>query len=117
MRQYGSVPPILSTAQAPAVSAATGLGTGGAGVQSQGSPSDGQGFGQVVVTAGLNAAVGGSVVLSYGSIPPTMFYAPSEAFQGFAVAGQGTATHTLTWTNQLSPNQPHRIAYEWSVSR
>jgi hypothetical protein len=112
------VPPILSTAQPPAVSAVTGLGTGGgAGVQSQLAPSDGQGAGQVLVRAGQDAALGGSVTLAYPQTPPTMFYAPSEAFQDFAVAGQGTSTHTLSWTNALSPNQVHAIAYQWSVSQ
>lgn len=118
MRQYGMVPPILSTAQPPAVSAATGLGTGGgAGVQSKGSPSDGQGFGHVDIQVGPNPATGGSIVLQFPTTPPTMVYLPDTVFAGFAVAGQGTQTHTLTWTNALLPNQRRRIDYEWSVSQ
>lgn len=118
MRQYGEVPALLSTASPPAVSSATGLGTGGGvGLDARLSPNGGQSFGQFLVYAGQDAAVGGSLVITYAQTPPTMFYAPSEAFTGFAVAGQGTTTHTLTWSNKLSPNKPHQIGYEWSVSK
>lgn len=113
MRQYGEVPPVLSTALAPAISAATGLGTGGgAGVQTP----DGQGWGAVIVRAGPGAPAGGSLTLVYPQTPPAMFYGPSEAFGTLAVAGQGTTTHVLSWTGTLTPNQPHRIAYEWGSS-
>lgn len=118
MRNYGAVPPVLSTAQPPAVSATTGLGTGGgASVQSMGSPSDGQGFGQVVVAAGLNASAGGSVTLVYATTPPTIFYAGTEAFGTLTVTGQGTTTHVLSWSTTLSSRRDHMIAYEWAVSQ
>lgn len=117
MRQYGMALPILSTAQPPAVSSATGLGTGGgAGVQSQLAPTDGQGAGFVELSAGVDAATGGSIVLTYPQTPPTMFYSAPEALPGFSVAGQGTTTHTLSWTGK-PPAGRHRIAYQWSVSQ
>lgn len=114
MRQYGEVPPWLSPAVAPAVSATTGLGTGGgAGVQTP----DGQGFGSIIVAAGPDAAVGGSITLVYATTPPTMFYAASDAFGTLTVTGQGTTTHTLTWTAKPSNRSDHLISYEWATSQ
>ena len=113
MRQYGEVPPWLSTAAAPAVSATTGLGTGGgAGVQTK----DGQGFGTVEIVAGNNAAVGGSVVLAFPSLPPLMFFSTTDAFGALSSANNPSTSITISWTAQLKPGR-HIINYEWAVSK
>jgi len=119
MRQYGEVPPVLSTAQPPAVSATTGLGTGGgAAVQSKGSPSDGQGFGHINIQAGSNPSASWSITLSFPQTPPTLFFAgDSGAALTFTVSGQGTQTITLSGSTAFGPNRRHTIAYEWSVSQ
>lgn len=118
MRSYGAVPPVLSTAQPPKVSGVTGLGTGGgAGVQSKGLPSDGQGFGYVDIMTGSNPSVGGNVALTFPAVPPTLAFAGDEAFGLLSIAGQGTVNIVLTWTPQLPPKRRLRIAYEWANSQ
>lgn len=113
MRQYGELPPWLSTAAAPAVSAVTGLGTGGgAGVQTK----DGQGFGEVCIVAGSNPSVGGSVVLAFAQVPPLMFFGAADGFGVLTATNNPSAAITLTWTAQLKPGR-HVIAYEWSNSK
>lgn len=120
MRYYGSVPPVLSTAQAPAVSATTGLGTGGgAGVFSKGTPADGQGFGWIELFAGVDAATGGSVTLVFATTPPLLFLSPNTASFGTLSAPNNDGAHTtivVSWTGKLAAGR-HRIDYEWSVSQ
>lgn len=120
MRQYGEVPPVLSTAQPPAVSAVTGLGTGGgAGVQSKGAPSDGQGFGAVEIIVGSNPSVGGSVTLIFAQQPPLLFIAGTDAF-GTITAPNNDGAHTtivINWTTQLQPGARMALHYEWASSR
>lgn len=120
MRSFGSVPPVLSVAQPPAVSAVTGLGTGGgAGVQSKGSPSDGQGFGSVEIIAGSNPSAGGSVTLIFPALPPLLFIAGTDEF-GTITAPNNDGAHTtitINWTGTLKPGQRYSLAYEWSVSK
>ncbi len=120
MRQYGEVPPTLSTAQPPAVSAVTGLGTGGgAGIYSGGSPSDGQGFGSVQIVAGSNPSVGGSVTLVFPQQPPLLFISGNGEF-GTITAPNNDGAHTtiaINWTGQLRPGEKFQLNYEWAVSK
>lgn len=116
MRQYGEVPPWLSTAAAPAVSATTGLGTGGgAGVQTK----DGQGFGAVEIIVGSNPSVGGSVALVFPQQPPVLFFSATDGFGTLSATNNDGAhtTITLNWTAQLQPGSRQSIQYEWSVSK
>lgn len=120
MRQYGEVPPVLSTAQPPAVSAVTGLGTGGgAGVQSMGSPSDGQGFGDVYVVVGANPSAGGSVELTFPTTPPVLFFSADEAFGVLTITGNDGLTDVILveWATTLQLGQRFRIHYEWETSQ
>lgn len=116
MRQYGEVPPVLSTNAAPQVSATSGLGTGGgAAVQTK----DGQGFGEVLVTSGSNPSAGGSVTLTFAQTPPVLFLAGDEAFGALTAANNDGAhtTFAISWATTLPPNRALRLAYEWSVSQ
>jgi hypothetical protein len=119
MRQYGSVPPILSTAQPPAVSATTGLGTGGgAGVQSPLKPADGQGQFYIDIQVGSNPSAGGSVTLVFPSMPPLLFIAGQTSF-GTITAPNNDGAHTtivVNWAGQLRANARMRIDCEWAVS-
>lgn len=116
MRQFGEVPPWLSTASAPAVSSVTGLGTGGgAGVQTK----DGQGFGAVEIVTGSNPSAGGSVVLAFAQQPPIMFFGATDGF-GTLTATNNDGAHmsiTLNWTAQLPPGRRLSIHYEWANSK
>jgi len=119
MRQFGSVPPVLSAAQPPAVSAVTGLGhRRRAGVNSKGSPSDGQGFGTIEIVAGNDAATGGSVTLIFPQLPPLLFIAATDAF-GTLTAPNNDGAHTtitINWTARLAGGR-HAIHYEWASSK
>lgn len=121
MRQYGEVPPVLSTAQPPAVSATTGLGTGGgAGVHSKGSPSDGQGFGVINLVVGSNPSVGGSVTVIFAQQPPLLFIAPNGDGLGTITAPNNDGSHTtitINWSAQPRANSRMAIDYEWASSR
>lgn len=113
MRQYGEVPPWLSAAAAPQVSATTGLGTGGgAGVQTQ----DAQGFGSVFVQVGSNPSGSGSITLVFATTPPTMFFS-WDSDVTLSVSGQGTTSITLSWASTLQAGRKNVISYEWSVSK
>jgi hypothetical protein len=116
MRQFGEVPPWLSTAAAPAVSAASGLGTGGgAGVQT----TDGQGFGEVRIVTGNNPSAGGSVTLTFPQQPPVLFLAGDEGFGALSAPNNDGAhiTFVISWATTLPPNRRLRIHYEWNVSK
>lgn len=119
MRQYGSVPPVLSTAQPPAVSATSGLGTGGgAGVQSRSQPSDGQGQFSVNIVNGSAVSVGGSVTLIFPQTPPLLFIAGSEVF-GTITAPNNTGSNTtitISWTGTLAPFSRLQLNCEWASS-
>lgn len=120
MRQYGEVPPTLSTAAAPSVSTTTGLGTGGgASVQTKGLPSDGQGFGDVVVMSGSNPSSSGSVVLTFPQTPPILFFAADEGFGALTVTGNDGAHTSITvaWSVTLPKSRRLGIHYEWNVSQ
>jgi hypothetical protein len=116
MRQYGEVPPWLSTAAAPAVSGASGLGTGGgAGVQTK----DGSGFGEIEITTGSNPGSAGSVTLAFGVAPPILFFGSSDAFGALTVTNNDGA-HTsinIAWNQQPPPGRKLAIHYEWLVSK
>jgi hypothetical protein len=117
MRQAGTVQPILGAGPAPVVSSATGLGTGGgAFVQAE----DGNGFGTIVCHIGAGAGAAPVLVLKYASAPPTMFYQHEDDLGSCVVTGQGTATHTLTFsgaTLMKHAGKNVRIAYEWATSK
>lgn len=120
MRQYGEVPPVLSTAQPPQVSATSGLGTGGgASVQSKGSPSDGQGFGDVFVTIGSNPSAGGSVELTFAETPPVLFFSADEAFGALTITGNDGMTDVILieWAGTPQLGQRFLIHYEWETSQ
>lgn len=119
MRQFGEVPPWLSSpANAPVVSSTTGLGTGGgAGVFTP----IGSGFGRIDVQVGSGSiSATPQIVLSFPSAnPPTLFFGCPDAMpnQNLTVTGQGTQTMTLSWTGlNLRPNSKHVVTYEWATS-
>ena len=116
MRQFGEVPPVLSTVPAPVVASVTGLGTGGgAGV----STPDGQGFGKVNVMAGVGPSAAGNVVLNSASNWPQMFVSGELSFGALTVSGTGTTSLTIAWTaaNLKNPTKPYELYYEWFSSR
>jgi hypothetical protein len=120
MRQYGSVPPVLSTATWPGVSATAGLGTGGgAGVQPKGGVGGGQGQFTVRITTGSNPSAGGSVTLSFPApLPPVLFIAGSDGF-GTISAPNNDGAHaafTIAWTATLPPNAEALLHCEWASS-
>lgn len=119
MRQYGSVPPVLSTAQPPAVQATSGLGTdGGAGVHSRLQPSDGQGQFSVDIVTGSNPAAGGNLSLSFPQTPPILFIAGSDEF-GTITAPANTGGNNVIgifWTAKLRPFARYQINCEWASS-
>lgn len=116
MRQYGEVPPWLAANNTPAVSATTGLGTGGgASVQTP----DSGGFGDINVSVGRGATAAGSIALTFPSAPATLFIAADEAFGPITQATVADVV-TISWTaaNFVAGNsKPYRIHYEWAVSR
>lgn len=118
MRQYGEVPPWLSTARPPAVTLAIGLGTGGgAGVQTP----DGSGFGTVRVRTGSNpSGIGGSISFKFpDGNPPPLFVSCSEGFGAVSVNGNDGSTDTVQvlWGAALPANSDLRIHYEWATSK
>jgi hypothetical protein len=112
MRQYGEVPPWLAAANTPAVSATTGLGTGGgASVQTP----DSGGFGEVFLQIGSNPSAGGSVALTFPSTPPTLFVSGSEEL---GTVTQATVSNvvTVTWAGTPRLKSKQQIDYEWASS-
>lgn len=114
MNSAGKARPVVTNA-APAVSSATGLGTGGgAGV----AENLGDGWGEINVKAGQGATSGPVLVLKYGTTPMTMTYAHESDLGTLVISGQGTATHTLTFSNaKLTAGAVYRVGYEWGVSK
>lgn len=109
MRQYGEQPPWLAATNTPAVSAVTGLGTGGgAGVQTP----DSGGFGDVPIQVGSNPSAGGSVDLTFPSTPPTLFISCSEGLVSVSQATVGNVV-TITWTGTPRLKSLQNIHYEW----
>jgi len=112
------VPPVLSTAAAPLVSATTGLGTGGG---ASVSTPDGQGFGEVKVFVGPGVSSTGSVTLVFAQTPPTLFYGLPPEFGTVTVTSQGATTQALSWTgatlSAARGSKPYTFSYEWSVSQ
>jgi hypothetical protein len=99
----------------PIVASVTGFGSGsGAFIASQGSGAD-QSQGLVIVQAGINPGVSGTVVLVFPVIPPSMFIAGE-----WCSVTQSLASHTLTitWTatRAILPNERLALAYQWSIS-
>lgn len=117
MRQYGEVPPVLSTIPAPTLSAVTGLGTGGgAGVFAPGN----SGYGYIDVMAGADATTGGSLVMNFagGVAPPTLFLSAPATFGTLTITNNATTAITVAWSGKPSSANPkHRITYEWAVSK
>lgn len=114
LRSFGAIPQTLAANNVPAVSATTGLGTGGgAGVQ-PGQTNGSQGT--VNILTGSNPSTGGTVALTFPSTPPTLFVAGSEAF---GTISQGTVGNvvTLTWTAKLQAATRHRIAFQWATNK
>lgn len=118
MRQYGEVPPWLAAVNTPAVSATSGLGTGGgAAVQTQGS----SGFGSVDVFAGVGVAASGSVTVVFpnGNPPPGLFWGADEAFGAISVDNSTPGQFVVSWTaaKMIPRSQRYLLRYEWSVSQ
>ena len=111
MRKAASAPAVLSAALPPAISATTGLGTGGGAAVQPTDPSEGV----IRVLAGPNASAGGSVTLTFAVSPPTLFVGGAgDKFGAISIAGQGTTSVTVSWTAQL-PQGEHRLDYEWAT--
>lgn len=116
MRQYGEIPPWLSTAAAPAVSSTTGLGTGGgAAVQTK----DGQGFGEVRIYVGSNPSTGGQIILTFPQTPPVLFISGDDGFGTLTVTNNDGAHTAITvaWAAKPPPNVQLRLQYEWATSK
>ncbi len=114
MRQYKEVPPWLAASNTPAVSATTGLGTGGgASVQTP----DSGGFGDVLVRAGSGVLAAGSVALTFLSAPPTLFISGDEEFGTITQATVADVV-TISWTGgtMIARDRPYRLHYEWETS-
>lgn len=114
LRSFGAIPQTLAANNVPAVSATTGLGTGGGASVQPGQTNGSQGY--VEVLAGSNPSTGGTVALTFPNTPPTLFIAASD---GFGTLSQGAVGNvvTLTWTAKIQASKRHRIAYQWSVNQ
>ena len=114
MRQYKEVPPWLAASNTPAVSATTGLGTGGgASVQTP----DSGGFGEVLVRGGVGVATSGSVALTFPSTPPTLFVSGDQEFGTITQATVGDVV-TISWTGgtMIPRDRLYQLHYEWESS-
>lgn len=114
MRQYGEVPPVLSTDPAPRVESTAGLGTGGgAGVQTP----DGSGFGGISIMTGSSPLANGNVQVGFSASPPALFISLPDDF-GTQTIVQAGSELTIAWSGAtLLPNHRYRIHYEWSISQ
>jgi len=114
MRSPATVVP-LPDANPPGIASATGLGVGGG--ASVFAPS-GSGSFDVILQLGAAPAATGSVVLKFGTAPPTLFVGAHDGFGTVTVSGQGTTTVTLSWTGaKLPANGRESIHCEWSTSK
>lgn len=116
MRKAYEPIPWLAALNTPAISAATGLGTGGgAGVQT----SDSSGFGDVFIYIGPGFTANGTIALTFPSAPPTLFISGDAAFGTLSQATVGNVV-TISWTAASFPSpgraKRHLIHYEWSLS-
>lgn len=115
MRQKGAVAPWLAASNTPAVSAVTGLGTGGgAAVQTP----DSSGFGEILVYPGAAPSAGGSVAITFPSTPPTLFIVGDDEF-GPVTQATVSKTVTITWTASHFVSKrtaPYVLHYEWATS-
>lgn len=108
--------PWLAADNTPAVSATSGLGTGGgAGVQTP----DSSGFGDIYVYVGAGVATSGSVALTFPNTPPTLFISADQAF-GTLTQATVSDVVTISWTGAAfkSPGggKKYNIHYEWLTS-
>jgi hypothetical protein len=104
--------------QPPAVSAATGFGTGaGALILNNGSDAD-QSQGLVAVKVGLTPAGTGTIALVFpGTIVANQYWIAADwCSQTSAVTTGHTLTITWTATRPLIPGEVLRMAYQWAVS-
>jgi hypothetical protein len=112
VKQAGAVHPVTAPVP-PAVSSATGFGTGGgAGIASQ---ADGA-IGDVPCVVGKSPSATGTVVLVFPSTPPTLFWT-ADGWATLSVGNTGL-TYTVTWTRTrtLVPGETVNIHYEWNVA-
>jgi hypothetical protein len=110
MRAAYEQPPVLAAANTPAVSATTGLGTGGG--ASITTPFSG-GSGDVLIQVGSNPSAGGTVALTFPSTPPALFISGSEGLGTVSQATVGDVV-TITWTGTPRLGSRQSIHYEWS---
>lgn len=112
MRKAYELPPILAPDNTPVVASTTGLGTGGASVQT----SDSSGYGDVFVYIGSGAASSGSVVLNFpNASPPQMFVSGDQAF-GTITSNLNGQILTISWTGAFylrKNSRVHVLHYEW----
>ncbi len=117
MRMAYEPPPWLAANNTPAISAASGLGTGGgAAVQT----ADSGGFGDVNVMVGKNYSAAGSVALTFPNTPPTLFISGEDAFGPVTQATVGNVV-TISWTaahfSAPGGGKLYKLHYEWAVSQ
>jgi hypothetical protein len=113
MKDKNKQPAIGTPANTPIVKSTTGLGTGGAGVDTK----DADVFGFVNVSFGVGYLAAGNVVLHFPvTPPPAMFVSGDDAFGSpitHSVAGNDL---TIAWTaahvGTPSPLQFYRLHYE-----
>lgn len=112
MRSNGEPTP-LPDGNAPAVSAASGLGTGGgAGVFTP----IGSGWGNVECQIGASPSASGSVTLVFPSAPPAMFVSGDMSF-GTVTGSLVGSTLTISWSGgNLKPGSRPKLHYEWNTS-
>jgi len=78
----------------PKVASASGLGAGGG----AGALGDSSANFTVLLHVGKAPASSGSVVLSFASLPATLFFGAEERLGTLSVSGQGTMSVTVSWT-------------------
>lgn len=116
MRRAYEPIPWLAAANTPAVSATSGLGTGGgAAVQTP----DSGGFGDIFLYAGPGATPTGSVSLTFPSTPPALFLSAEQTFGPITQATVGNVV-TISWTafapKSIGGGKTYFIHYEWATS-
>lgn len=113
MREYGSIPPVLTANVAASIGASSGLGTGGgAGILDAPFAF----LGDIEIVTGSNPTANGSLALSFASAPPALFIAGPDAFGAITQSTAGSVV-TIVWTGgSFRPNAKYRIHYEPFVS-
>ena len=102
----------------PAVSAASGFGSGGgAMITNEGSEAD-QSQGIVAIRVGVGASPSGSIALAFPIAPQSGQYVAFAEWAQLGLADAGSLL-TIAWTatRPLIPGEWLRLAYQWTVSQ